>query len=406
MRILHITGQKPNSTGSGVYISGLIDNLRNLGHSQCVIAGMDIKDERKCFEKEIKCYPLMYNSDKIPFSVLGMSDIMPYESTKYKDLNKEMMQALKKEFISLLKKVIDEFKPDIIISNHLYLITAFVVESVKDIKVIGLCHGTCLRQLKNIDLEKEYIISNIRKLDKIFVLQEAQREDVINLFNLKEEKVIVIGSGYDNDIFYFKNYKKSNNVINITFAGKVCKSKGLKSLLLSLNKLKYPNKSIVLNIAGSGSDYVIYEEMLQISEECKYKVNFLGRLNHEDLSELFNKSQLFILPSFYEGLPVVVLEALACGCEVIVSDISGVKKWMGNKINKSGNIDYIKLPNMKSAGVPIKSELNEFEEELYYTIDKKINKIFTKGCNDIVNMEDKTWLGLAKRVDEIIDNII
>ena len=49
LRILHITGQKPNSTGSGVYMSGLIESLNKLGHEQGVIAGIDIKDDKECF---------------------------------------------------------------------------------------------------------------------------------------------------------------------------------------------------------------------------------------------------------------------------------------------------------------------------------------------------------------------
>ena len=75
-----------------------------------------------------------------------------------------MIIRLKKQFLSTLNKAINDFKPEIIICNHLYLITAFVREAIKDIKVLGICHGTCFRQLNNIDLKKEYIISNIQKV--------------------------------------------------------------------------------------------------------------------------------------------------------------------------------------------------------------------------------------------------
>ena len=135
MRILHITGQKPNSTGSGVYMSGLVNNLKKLGHEQGVIAGIDIKDSKECFSQDIKFYPVIFNDSNLPFSVVGMSDIMPYESTRYKDLTEDMIIMLKKQFLSTLYKAINEFKPEIIICNHLYLITAFVREAIKDKKV-------------------------------------------------------------------------------------------------------------------------------------------------------------------------------------------------------------------------------------------------------------------------------
>ncbi len=99
---------------------------------------------------------------------------MPYESTRYKDLNIDMINRLKYQFKVNIDKAMNDFKPELIICHHLYLLTAFVREIVKDIKVISICHGTCLRQLNTIDLEKEYIIANIRKLDLIFALHENQ----------------------------------------------------------------------------------------------------------------------------------------------------------------------------------------------------------------------------------------
>ena len=209
MRILHITAQKPNSTGSGVYMSGLIESLNKLGNKQAVIAGIDVKDDKNSFGEDINYYPVIYNTEKLPFSVMGMSDNMPYESTRYKDLTKPMVKKIKEEFLNVLNHAIDDFKPDIIICNHLYLITAFVREAVRNIKVIGICHGTCLRQLNNIDLEKDYIINNVRELDSILVLHEEQRKEVIRIFNVNTKKISIIGSGYDDKIFYNKNYKKS-----------------------------------------------------------------------------------------------------------------------------------------------------------------------------------------------------
>lgn len=403
MRILHITAQKPNSTGSGVYMSGLIESLNKLGNKQAVIAGIDVKDDKNSFGEDINYYPVIYNTEKLPFSVMGMSDNMPYESTRYKDLTKSMVKKIKEEFLNVLNHAIDDFKPDIIICNHLYLITAFVREAVRNIKVIGICHGTCLRQLNNIDLEKDYIINNVRELDNILVLHEEQRKEVIRIFNVNTKKISIIGSGYDDKIFYNKNYKRSKK-INLTYAGKICKSKGLEPLLRSMDKLDYDENHIVLNLAGSGSNIEEVNEIKSLADKCKYKVIFHGKLNHQELAELFNKSNIFILPSFYEGLPVVVLEALACGCNVIVSEINGLEDFMGDEINQSGNISYIKLPKMKSVGKPLKSELPLFEENISKSIKNFIDNVSEKAKN--TNIKNKTWDGLALKVDKIIKNMV
>lgn len=403
MKILHIIAQKPNSTGSGIYMCGIIEGFGKLGYKQGVIAGIDIKDDINCFSKDILFYPVKYNTQELDFPVLGMSDSMPYNSTRYRDLDNNMIKKFKKEFKSKIEMAINEFKPDLIICHHLYLLTALTRDIVKDIKVVGLCHGTCLRQLKTIELEKDYIISNISKLDEILALHQDQKEEIEKIFKIDKSKVKVIGSGFNSNIFYNKDYKLDNKNIDIVYAGKLCKSKGLKSLIRSVSKLEYPRHLIKLNIAGMGNDLEQYEEILKTAKYCDYEVNFLGKLTQEQLSELLNKSHIFTLPSFYEGLPVVVLEALACGTEVVTTDIDGVKEWIGRDINESGKIDYVGLPKMKMDGIPFEEGLHKFEEDLYNKLKDRIDNIINNQ-NDYMNidMSERTWDGVSYRMSKYI----
>lgn len=403
MKILHIITQKPNSTGSGIYLSGMIKGFEKIGHKQAVIAGIDVNDDVNCFPSDVSFYPVKYNCGELNFPVVGMSDSMPYESTRYKDLNIDMINRLKHQFKVNIDKAMNDFKPELIICHHLYLLTAFVREIVKDIKVMSICHGTCLRQLNTIDLEKEYIISNIRKLDLIFALHENQKYDIIKTFGVSENKVVVIGSGYNDDIFYNKNYKVKDDKIKIVFAGKICKSKGLIPFIKAISKLKYRKDLIEVNFAGTGSDIESYNEIFKLASKSPFKMNFLGKLEQRELAELFNRSQIFVLPSFYEGLPVVVLEALSCGTDVISTDILGVKEWIGSEINDSGKIEYVPLPFMEKEGIPKDEELYVFENNLYNSIDSKIQSLLNKSNKKMsIDMSKKTWDGLAYRMNEVI----
>lgn len=403
MKILHIITQKPNSTGSGIYLSGMIKGFEKIGHKQAVIAGIDVNDDVNCFPSDVSFYPVKYNYGELNFPVVGMSDSMPYESTRYKDLNIDMINRLKHQFKVNIDKAMNDFKPELIICHHLYLLTAFVREIVKDIKVMSICHGTCLRQLNTIDLEKEYIISNIRKLDLIFALHENQKYDIIKTFGVSENKVVVIGSGYNDDIFYNKNYKVKDDKIKIVFAGKICKSKGLIPFIKAISKLKYRKDLIEVNFAGTGSDIESYNEIFKLASKSPFKMNFLGKLEQRELAELFNRSQIFVLPSFYEGLPVVVLEALSCGTDVISTDILGVKEWIGSEINDSGKIEYVPLPFMEKEGIPKDEELYVFENNLYNSIDSKIQSLLNKSKKKTsIDMSKKTWDGLAYRMNEVI----
>ncbi|MGL5346293.1 MAG: glycosyltransferase family 4 protein [Peptostreptococcaceae bacterium] len=403
MKILHITTQKPNSTGSGTYMCAIVKGFKKVGYEQAIIAGIDKKDNKETPIENVEYYPVLYNTSELPFSVLGMSDVMPYSSTRYKDLNCTQIKMLKEGFKTQIIKAVKNFNPDIVICHHLYLLTAYVRELVNHIPVVGICHGTCLMQLTSHNLEREYISSNIKKLDKVFALHEEQRKDIIKLFDMNEEKVCVLGSGYDEEIFFNNDRQLSYNNINVTYAGKIAKLKGVKSLIKCLDKLEYNKNLLNINIIGDGHDTSEYEEILGLAKESNFKINFLGKINQIDLAKVFRESHLFILPSFFEGLPLVVIEALASGCNVVTTDIKGVKEWIGEEINNSGKIDYINLPNMKALGVPYEEEINDFECRLALSINNMLNSITKQNSrNKILDMKDKTWSGLCKRLENMI----
>ena len=405
MKVLHITAQKPNSTGSGIYMSAVVKGFKDLGYQQAIIAGIDKDDVKTLPIEGIKFYPVQYNTKQLPFNVLGMSDTMPYASTRYKDMDNEMVIRFKEIFKENIEKVIDEFKPNKIICHHLYLLTALVRETVKDIPVVAICHGTCIRQLGSHDLEKEYILKNIKKLDMIFALHEEQRKQIISIFDVNEGKVKVLGSGYDQNIF-FENKKDqvNNKKLNITYAGKIAEAKGVKSLIKSLEQLNHYKDILNINIIGDGHDQYEYDEIVNLVKYSNHNINFLGKIEQTKLASVFRETHLFILPSFYEGLPLVVIEALASGCSVVTTDIPGVKEWIGDKINNSGKINYVSLPKMKAIGVvKNKEELDNFESNLANSIENMIIKIKDKSImNKSIKIQDKTWSGLCIRLESMI----
>ena len=133
MKILSITAQKPNSTGSGVYLTELMKEFEKLGHKQAIVAGISMGEEISLpFEANV--YPVQFMSKDLPFPVCGMSDEMPYTSTRYKDMTEEMVFQFKSIFLRELKRAMDEFSPDLIFCHHLYLLTAIVREAFPEKK--------------------------------------------------------------------------------------------------------------------------------------------------------------------------------------------------------------------------------------------------------------------------------
>ena len=99
MRILSILAQKPSSTGSGIYLTELLRNFHLMGEEQAVVFGLASGEELPVFSG-VKSYPVWYESENLPFPVLGMSDEMPYKSTRYKDLTESMLEQFRTAFLS------------------------------------------------------------------------------------------------------------------------------------------------------------------------------------------------------------------------------------------------------------------------------------------------------------------
>nr|MCR4956580.1 glycosyltransferase [Lachnospiraceae bacterium] len=250
-RILSITAQKPNSTGSGVYLTELVKAYAALGYEQAVIAGIEQGEEVE-LGQEISFYPVHFKSDEVPFPVVGMSDVMPYDNTRYCDMTDAMTAVFMEAFKKRIVKAIKEFCPDVILCHHLYLVTALTKSLAGEIPVYGICHSTCLRQFQKNALQKEFIAENIRNLDGIFALHKGQKEEIVSLFQVPNEKVYIVGAGYNDSIFYMEETGKEPG-IHLCFAGKISQAKGVKSLLKSLSMV-HTAQNVTLELAGGSAD--------------------------------------------------------------------------------------------------------------------------------------------------------
>jgi glycosyltransferase involved in cell wall biosynthesis len=146
MKILHCLAQLPNRTGSGVYYKNLIREIKKQrGWKQAGLYALN--GENRCLDLDLDyIYPIRFNSDELPFPIAGMSDEMPYDSTAYSRMTPDMMEQWKGAFTSKLIEIKDDFKPDVIVCHHLWILCALVLDVFPDIPVIAISHGTDIRQ--------------------------------------------------------------------------------------------------------------------------------------------------------------------------------------------------------------------------------------------------------------------
>ena len=87
------------------------------------------------------------------------------------------------------------------------------------------------------------------------------------------------------------------------------------------------------------------------------------RLLQPELAKVYNQCDIFVLPSFFDGLPLTVIEALACGDRVVVTDLPGIQDWLSSYA-PGADVRYVKLPEMRNTDEPIPASLPEFEKRL------------------------------------------
>lgn len=400
MKILSITAQKPDSTGSGVYLTELVKGFKKLGHEQAVIAGV-YEEDIFCASENIDVYPVFFRTDELPFPIAGMSDEMPYQSTKYSDMTEVMTEQFKKGFSKQIQNAIIEFNPDIILCHHLYYLTSLVRELCSDKKVFGICHGSDLRQIKKNPWQRNYIIEQIKRLDGIFALHSEQRDQIIEYYGCTPEQVSVIGTGYNSDVFYisdsWKSEKKTEK-LRLIFAGKLSEKKGVMSLIRSLSNIVNAENNIELALAGGYGNEKEYQEICELAEECPAEVQFLGKLSHEELAKELNQSDIFVLPSFYEGLPLVIIEAMACGLKAVCTDLPGIQRWLDENLPEHGVV-FVQPPKMRNEDEPLPDSLPEFE----YQVASAIEKARVQHLPNQEYVQKLSWNGLCRKLMEIIN---
>ncbi len=403
MRILHVLAQLPERTGSGVYFTNVIQELKKYDNvEQACLYGttkefdIDILDKNRQFE-------VIFKSEALPFPIVGMSDIMPYESTLYSEMTEEMLEMWKNAFIRELNIIKEEFNPDVIISHHLWILTSIVCDVFRDRKVVGICHNTDIRQAeKNKEIKKKYV-TNLEKLDKIFSLSYSQINDIEKKFGYDRKKVIYLGAGYNGEIFYPpKNYEKKNN-IELLYVGKFDESKGFYELIEAFKIISEKRDDVNLTLIGAlrKKDK---EKIENAVREIK-NITVYDFLNQKELAEIMRTKDIFILPSYFEGLGLIAVEALGCGLRAVTTDIAGLMELLGEKINSSGIIEYVSMPEIYDTDKAVEKEKPDFINRLVSGIEKQIKETLENRKIDkeiLLEIAKNSW---SSKIKVLYENI-
>jgi len=172
----------------------------------------------------------------------------------------------------------------------------------------------------------------IHGVDALLTVSEAMRRSAIEEYGAQAERVHTIVNGFNTKIFGPGNQAQARQQFGVgadeqlvVYVGRFVEEKGLRELVTAAQRLAGRNERFRLVLIGDG---VMKEQLMGLVEaaDLKGKVYLPGGLPPEKVAQWICASDVLTLPSWSEGYPNVVVEAVACGRPVVATDVGGTNE--------------------------------------------------------------------------------
>lgn len=190
---------------------------------------------------------------------------------------------------------------------------------------------------------------------RVVCLSNHIRDQFIEI-GVNPEKCVVLGNFHYLAPIEAKNIAEKKAELNLLFVGAIHREKGIIELLDAVTNLK--DLRISLDVCGKITDPSIKNDVESKVEALGARVCMHGYVMGEKKSQLYDNADVLVLPSYHEGFPLVIAEALAFGCGIISTKVGATREIL----KETENVLWVKVADSKT--------LEEAIEKLYY--DKKL----------------------------------
>jgi len=212
-----------------------------------------------------------------------------------------------------------------------YIITVHDLIRYFDLKGHGpFIHHPNLRDKFYLSLD----FRGVKKATRIIAVSQATKDDVVKHLGIPEERISVVYEGIDHQLFK-PTSRRLVDYPYLLFVGSEHPRKNFARVLKAFNYLKSERRFKDLKLVkvgkAGGAEADFRKPTLQAVNELNIAgdVVFTDYVAEEDLPAYYSGAECFILPSLYEGFGFTALEAMACGCSVIVSNVASLPEVAG-----------------------------------------------------------------------------
>ena len=306
----------------------LIDSLAS-GGAQRQIVGLAALLKRKGYEVIIVTY------HNIPFYLPQLQE--NGVNHEYVSCRRGLVERLYK-----IGHAIKQFAPNVVIS---YLDTPNILACLLHItnrkkwKLIVSERNTTQR----ITLKEHIKFSLYRFADYIVPNSYSQVDFISKHYPQYSGKCRVITNFVDTDAFNLTENQERHDVLRIIGVGRILAQKNIPILIKALNIVRKQGK--LARVDWYGTKFDTYEECMNLIRQFNLEDSFEFHESCNDIIPKYQESDLFVLPSIYEGFPNVLCEAMSCGLPVIATDVCDNGRIVRHEENgyliPSGNVEQL-----------------------------------------------------------------
>ncbi|MCB1161844.1 glycosyltransferase family 4 protein [bacterium] len=365
-RVLHLLSQQPGHTGSGVILAALVEQAGRAGWAQRVLVGLPAEEPLPALAglEAGGLEALRFGESPLEFPLPGMSDVMPYPSSRFSALSDAQLARYGEAWRARIAAAVAGFAPTVIHSHHVWLLSAAVKDVAPRVPVLTSCHATGLRQAALCPALAPAVREGCRRNERFLVPHREGARALERWLGVPPERIHVQGPGFRDEQFHARDRAPGARG-TVVYVGKLSNAKGVPSLLDAVPELKRRHRDFALHLAGSGGG--AEGEALARRASAMEDVTVHGPLDQAALGALMRRAAVCVLPSFYEGLPLVLMEAAACGCRVVASDLPGLAESLAPSLGEA--LQRVPLPRMLGVDSPDPLELPAFVERLVEALD-------------------------------------
>jgi glycosyltransferase involved in cell wall biosynthesis len=410
IKILHCLSQLPAKTGSGIYYQNVVRRLkRQTDWEQAALFAVPAGRNIDVFGADA-VYPVHFGTATLPFPIAGMSDEMPYPSTPYHTLSEEQLDVWRLSFRTALLRAKDEFRPDIIICHHLWMLCRLVLEIFIDIPVIAVAHGTDIRQaIQHPDMCSREV-GPLNSLSKVLALSHRQVDEINRCFGIDHDKIIVTGGAIDTSLFYPPKPLRARGegeAVRFIYAGKLAESKGTFELIEAFFAARKEDASLTLDLVGN-APFALTAGIRELFGDFP-AVRCYDTETQAQFARHLRKSDVFVFPSYYEGLGFVALEALASGLFLVSNRLSALIEMLGPQLSSDPAISWVNMPDLEGI-----DRIKEKEKPAYIEALKDAILFQAKRRRDDLAVKNQphraltafSWAALTDRICPLISSLV